>query len=168
MLEKEIVIDMRVLINEIKNKIDNNMSVVISGEGNSMLPFITQGDKLTLEKGNEKIIKTGYVYLYRRSNGSYAIHRIYKVKGDYVWMLGDAQLLLEKDVHKSALVAVVTKVHKPEKTIDCTNALLRFRCVLRMKLRIAKHLGKYKIRYFFTKRVKRIPAKLKRLFLKER
>lgn len=167
MLEKETSIDMRVLINDMKEKINNNTSVVISGEGQSMLPFITQNDKLTLEKGNEKTVKTGYVYLYRRSNGSYAIHRIYKVKGDYVWMLGDAQLFIEKDVHKSALVAVVTQVQKPEKTIDCTDALLRFRCVMRMKWRIAKHIGKYKIKYFI-KRVKRIPSKIKRMFLKER
>ena len=167
MLEKDIVIDMRALINEIKNKVENNMCVVISGEGNSMLPFIAQDDNLTLEKGNEKTVRTGNVYLYRRSDGSYAIHRIYKVKGDYVWMLGDAQLFIEKDVHKSSLVAVVTKVQKPEKTIDCTKTLLRFRCVIRMKLRIAKYIGKYKIKYF-TKRVKRIPSKIKRMFLKER
>lgn len=167
MLEKEIVVDMRALINDIKEKVNNDMSVVISGEGTSMFPFITQHDNLTLEKGNKKTVKTGYVYLYRRSNGSYAIHRIYKVKGDYVWMLGDAQLFIEKDVHKSALVAVVTKVEKPEKSVDCTNALLRFRCVLHMKLRIAKHLSKPKIRYF-TKRVKRIPGKIKRMLLKER
>lgn len=167
MLEKEIVIDMRVLINDIKEKVDNNMRVVISGEGKSMLPFITQDDNLILEKGNEKTVKTGQIYLYRRSGGSYAIHRIYKVKGDYVWMLGDAQLFIEKDVHKSSLVAVVTKVQKPEKTIDCTDALLRLRCVLRMKWRIAKFTCKLKIRYLI-KRVKRIPAKLKRIFLKER
>ena len=167
MLKKEIFIDMRVLINEIKDKLDNNMSVVISGDGNSMLPFITQGDKLTLEKGNEKTIKTGQVYLYRRSNGSYAIHRIYKVKGDCVWMLGDAQLFIEKDVHKSALVAVVTKVQKPEKTINCTNDLLRFRCVIYMKLRVLKYTIKFKIGYFI-RFLKCLPANLKRKFLKKR
>ena len=79
MTEKEIVIDMRELIYDISQKVNNGQEVVIKGQGESMLPFITDKDILTLTKPHKKI-RIGEIYLYRRFDGRYAIHRVYAVK----------------------------------------------------------------------------------------
>lgn len=166
MIEKDIIVDMRELIDDIKKKVDNGQSVVIKGEGVSMLPFITCEDLLTLQKPTSKKVKTGEVYLYNRCDGSYAIHRVYATSKDVVFMLGDAQLFIEK-IHKSSLIAMVSKVEKPDKTVDCLSFWVRIGNVLRMKRRIYKARCKFLIRRF-RKKTRRALSKIKKNLMKER
>ena len=149
MTEKEILIDMRELIDDLKKKVNNNQSVTLKGEGASMLPFITTEDTLTLTKPPKRT-KTGEIYLYRRSDGSYAIHRVYAVRKDLVFMLGDAQFFIEK-IHKSDLVAIVTTIKKPDDLVDCTDVWQIIRSVFRMKSRIFKAKFKFLFMRFIRK-----------------
>lgn len=166
MIEKEIVIDMRELIDDIRKKVENNQSVKIRGEGVSMLPFITADDLLTLQKPTSQKVKTGDVYLYKRCDGSYAIHRVYASVKDFVFMLGDAQFFIEK-IHRSSLVAIVSKVEKPDKTVDCLSFWVRAKNILRMKQRI--YIFRFKILMQQSrKRIIWVLSKIKKNFTKER
>lgn len=165
MIEKEVVIDMRMLIDDIRKKVNNNQRVILKGEGVSMVPFITDADLLTLIKPKNKRAKVGEIYLYKREDGSYAIHRVYAVKNDWVFMLGDAQLFIEK-VPKSCLVAIVSTVKKPHKRIDCLNGFVRTAGAIRMKTRIFKHKSYWRVRTLFC-RVLRLLGKIKKLVGKD-
>ena len=145
MIEKEIVIDMKEIIDDIKEKVNNDRKVILKGEGVSMSPFITDKDTLVLNKLPSKI-KIGEVYLYGRIGGGYALHRVYAVKKDLVLMLGDAQLYIEK-VDKCRLIAKVVSVEKPNEIINCNSFFVRAKCAFRMKNRIYK----IKIKSFFKK-----------------
>jgi hypothetical protein len=164
MTEKEIVIDMRELIYDISQKVNNGQEVVIKGQGESMLPFITDKDILTLTKPHKKI-RIGEIYLYRRFDGRYAIHRVYAVKKDSVFMLGDAQLLIEK-VKKSSLVAKVSTVKKPTENVDCNSFAVRGKCIIRMKSRIYKVKFKEKSRCLYFN-FRHFLGKTKRIFIKK-
>ena len=164
MTEKEIVIDMRALIDDLKEKLNSNKRVILKGQGVSMFPFITENDTLILNKPPRKV-KTGEIYLYRRLSGSYAIHRVYAVRKDYVLMLGDAQLFIEK-VQKDCLFAMVSTVEKPNKSVNCNSFSVRLGCVFRMKKKIYKVKFKAEIRQIYIK-ILGFLSKIKRLIIRK-
>lgn len=93
------------------------LPLVISG--NSMAPFLVHGrDTVYLSKPTGPV-KKGDTVLYRRDNGAYVLHRVYKADKDRYTMVGDAQTQLEKDIRRDQIIAVVTsalrkgKMQKP-------------------------------------------------------
>ncbi|MDO4748168.1 MAG: S24/S26 family peptidase [Eubacteriales bacterium] len=166
MIKKEIVVDMRELIDDIKDRVNNGNLVTLAGQGESMKPYITADDVLTFRKPENKNAKVGEIYLYKRADNSYAIHRVYKRENDFVFMLGDAQLFIEKVV-KSDLVAIVTTIQRPQKTVVCTGVFERYKCVLRMKSRVLKATLRQKHSKVKIK-VKLLLSKIKQFILKER
>lgn len=141
MTEQSIYLEMDDILGSVVKRISEGCSVTISGCGDSMEPFIQNGkDSIVLERiPDEKKVRLGEIYLYRRQNGRYAIHRVYKKNKRNVAMLGDSQLFIEKDVPKENLIAIVTKVIKKHKTVDCiaTSNVLKY--AVKMKLRILKY-----------------------------
>ena len=166
MTNREIVIDMRMLIDDVQSKVNQGQSVILKGEGVSMVPFITEGDILTLTKPKYKKAKIGEIYLYKREDGSYAIHRVYAVKKGMVYMLGDAQMFIEK-VHPQCLVAVVSAVKRPHETVDCTNHFVRIQGAVRTKIRVTKVKSR-RAYHAVMGRAGRLRRKLKNLMKKER
>lgn len=93
------------------------LPLVISG--NSMAPFLVHGrDTVYLSKLTGPV-KKGDVVLYRRDNGAYILHRVYKIEKDSYTMVGDAQTQLEKGIRNDQIIAVMTsalrkgKMQKP-------------------------------------------------------
>lgn len=56
--------------------------------------------------------------LYRRDNGAYILHRIYRVTPDGYWLVGDTQILIEKGVRPDQVLALVTAVRRKEKLLQ--------------------------------------------------
>lgn len=56
--------------------------------------------------------------LYRRDNGAYILHRIYRVTPDGYRLVGDAQILIEKGVRPDQVLALVTAVRRKEKLLQ--------------------------------------------------
>ena len=166
MMEKEMVIDMRVLIDDIREKVNHGQSVILKGDGVSMLPFITGDDLLTLEKPRHQTPKIGEIYLYERDDGRYAIHRVYAVRKEWVYMLGDGQMFIEK-VPRRRLAAVVSAVKRPHETVDCTDPMVRLRGAVRMKMRVARTRIRWAIRGCLGKAV-RLPGKIMKMVRKGR
>ena len=154
MINREIMVEMNEVIDSVISEINNGKTVTMVGNGTSMAPFIESGkDKIVLSKlPDGKKIRAGEIYLYRRSNGRYAIHRVYSVDENSLSMCGDAQITLEK-VEKSDLLAIVTQVIKPDKTIDCLNlgSLLIHRFKMRYRQLKYKHKSIQKIHRIFRK-----------------
>lgn len=82
--------------------------LVISG--NSMSPFLVHGrDTVYLSKPEENL-RRGDMLLYRRRNGAYVLHRVYRVDGDCFTLVGDAQTVLEPGICRDQILARVTAV----------------------------------------------------------
>lgn len=70
-------------------------SVSVPVAGSSMVPFLVDGDTVYLDPV-ETPVKRGDIVLYRRRNGRYILHRVYRVNRDGSYtMVGDAQTELE-------------------------------------------------------------------------
>ena len=87
MTEREIHIEMDEILDSVKDSLKSGVGVTILGCGESMAPFIENGkDRIRLESiPDRKKIRTGEIYFYSRMNGKYAIHRVYKVKKNFVF-----------------------------------------------------------------------------------
>ena len=107
--------------------------------GNSMRPFLNPGDIVYLTRYTE--LKKGDIVLFTRPDGSFVLHRIYRMEpdGSYL-MLGENQLLPEP-VPAERIHAIVTSVRIKEKVI--TPKSLRWQCYAKLWTRpVRRIIGK--------------------------
>lgn len=85
--------------------------------GNSMSPFLVGGrDKVYLTKP-EGDFRRGDILLYRRDNGAYVLHRVYRAGTEVLTMLGDAQRVPEPGIRRDQILAVVTRADRKGKIL---------------------------------------------------
>ncbi|MBE6730158.1 MAG: hypothetical protein E7564_00535 [Ruminococcaceae bacterium] len=107
------------LINEVQA-----VPLVISG--NSMLPFLIHGrDTVYLSKVDSSL-KKGDIVLYKRDDGSYILHRIYKAEENLFQLIGDAQPVIEKGIRRNQIIAKVTQIKRKGKLIKEKNLFWKF------------------------------------------
>lgn len=86
------------------------LPLVISG--GSMLPFLAPGRDSVMLKAPDRPLKRGDIVFYRRRNGAYILHRLYRIRDGKCWMIGDAQIEVEGPLSESCIFAYVTQVQR--------------------------------------------------------
>ena len=108
----------------LKQCFEKGGNITLFPKGTSMLPTIVQGkDSVVLSKC-EKITKNG-IYLFKRPNGEFALHRLIKIKGENLIFCGDAQLVCES-VSQKQLLAFVCGIYREGKRKDTRFSLKAF------------------------------------------
>lgn len=93
----------------------DNIPLVISGS--SMSPFLAHHrDTVYLSKVRQPL-KRGDMILYRRANGKYILHRIYRTEPNTYTLVGDAQTVLEQGITSNQVLALVTAVQRKGKLL---------------------------------------------------
>lgn len=121
----------------------NNKEVTISGRGSSMLPTIHEDCSLVMAPLPEKGVRAGDILLYTRSDGQPVIHRVWRVTRRGYDMLGDNQLLIERNVAKAAAIASVKTILYPDGSQRPGHAcvcFIRLRYIYRRSRRLAGRL----------------------------
>ena len=99
-----------VLLEEYRQLLQNeeieSLPLIISG--NSMSPFLIHGRDTVYLSRLTRPAKRGDVLLYQRDNGAYILHRVYKIEGNTLTMVGDAQVILERGIRPEQVIAVMT------------------------------------------------------------
>lgn len=91
-------------------ELGETVPLVISG--GSMTPFLVHGrDTVFLTPVNREL-KNGDMIFYRRDNGRYVLHRIYRVEGECYCLVGDAQDTLEHGIRQDQVIAYVSAVNR--------------------------------------------------------
>ena len=106
------VIDTNEYLSVIRELVQQGKEVSLIVTGNSMEPFLIHQRDTICFKNLESPIKVGDMVFYQRTNGKFVMHRVYKVKSDELYMLGDAQRTVEGPIKESQVFAVVTKVKR--------------------------------------------------------
>lgn len=91
------------------------LPLVISG--NSMAPFLVHGRDTVYLSKVEKPLKRGDMILYRRENGQYILHRIYRAYNGRYDLVGDGQWGIEPEICTQQVLAVVTAVRRKGKLL---------------------------------------------------
>lgn len=100
-------------------------SMWITVTGMSMYPFLREGkDQVELYPASYEQISYGDIVLIQRETGEFVLHRIIKKKSDCFYMVGDAQQWIEGPLRKNQLKAVVKKIKRQQRIINCNNPLL--------------------------------------------
>ena len=112
------VVSPDVIIEPLLALLDEVAFVPLVISGGSMTPFLVHGrDTVYLSKINKPLEK-GDIVLFQRTNGSYVLHRIFRIEDDFYTMVGDAQTYLEPGIHESQMRAIVTAVRRKGKLLQ--------------------------------------------------
>ena len=100
------------------------LPLVISGS--SMNPFLTHGRDTVYLSRLTRPVRRGDMLLYRRENGSYVLHRVYRALPESLTMIGDAQTILEPGIRREQVIAIVTRVERKGKPLGPGSFWWRF------------------------------------------
>ena len=113
---------MPILIDILKDGKDVNLLIT----GHSMSPFLRhKRDTIIISKPDGDFYR-GQMVFYRRENGQYVMHRIHHIRQDYLYMIGDHQVVIEGPINKQQVFGVVHKVIRNGKLITKGNILWGF------------------------------------------
>ncbi len=103
----------------IKEAFSHGQTTKIPVTGNSMLPLLRPKDVVTLAPPSVDL-ERGDIVLYRRQDGRFVLHRVVDIYADTIDFCGDNQVVIERDVPKSAVIAYVVSYEKDGQTVDLT------------------------------------------------
>lgn len=109
------------IIPEIERLIKEGSEVVFVPKGYSMSPFIRGGVDSVLMAKAESIGK-GDIILALTEQGSYVLHRVEKVEGDVLTLMGDGNLAGKERCRRKNVVGKAIKIIKKDREIDCQSA----------------------------------------------
>lgn len=90
----------------------NNVSIKVRGY--SMYPFLIPGkDSVIVEPAaGMDAFKRGEVLLYRRATGLLVLHRVWKVKNDGLYFVGDNQMEIEGPLDRKQVIGKMVSFEK--------------------------------------------------------
>lgn len=93
----------------------NEVSMMVSG--NSMTPFLVHHRDYIKFKKPEGDLHRGDMVFYRRKNGQYIMHRVWKCGPDGYYIIGDNQTDIEGPIAREQIFALITMVNRKGKWI---------------------------------------------------
>ena len=111
-------------------------SIQIQPQGYSMYPMFVPGrDAAVIEQADASRLKRGDVVLYRRASGILVLHRVWRVRKDGFYFVGDNQSEVEGPLQASQLRGVLTGFIRKGKYISVRNPVYRLASLLWLFLR---------------------------------
>ena len=109
------VVDTSTYIDTIRAIVEEGHEVPLLITGNSMSPFLIHERDTILIRKPEMPLKKGDMVFYRRKNGQYVMHRIYRVSKNkngrnLYYMVGDAQQEIEGPIEENMIFGHIIKV----------------------------------------------------------
>ena len=100
-------IDNRTAFSQAAALLQEGVSVRIRVCGQSMLPFFRSGSEILLRPVTPADFRRGTVVLARTVQGTYVVHRIYRLKNDAVTLLGDGNTAGTETMPRSEVFGTV-------------------------------------------------------------
>ena len=105
------------LMPRVHGLLDAGQTVPLIITGNSMNPFLIHGrDTVFLSPPNREF-RRGDMIFYRRDNGQYVLHRIYRAEGECYALIGDAQIDIEHGIRREQIIAYISAVNRKGKVL---------------------------------------------------
>ncbi len=104
----------------------NQKTFLMPIKGTSMQPLWHTGDKVELSRIETP--KKKDVLFYQRHDGSYVLHRLWKIREDTYFMIGDHQLVLEEISKEQCFAKVVAYYTKKGKRKQLKGFSYRIYC----------------------------------------
>lgn len=111
--------------------------------GTSMLPLLVQGRDTVLLKKPEGRLSKYDIPFYRRTDGTFVLHRILEVGETAYTICGDNQWVMEHGITDAQIIGVVTTIYRKGKAIPVTSKAYRLYVhIWRALLPVRKYITK--------------------------
>lgn len=126
---------------EVQRLLNEGKEVCIRVKGNSMLPFIKNGDRVLLEAYRGTALLLGANIL-AKHEGKFVFHRYVGKKNGSVVLAGDGNIALHEYIPSSAIIAVATKHYTNDSDLakDINSAWPRLRGMTWYQLRLIRRI----------------------------
>ena len=104
-------VDTREYLSAMETLIYQGEDVSIPVSGFSMNPFLADKRDAVLVKRPDRDLQRGDIVLYKRRNGQYILHRIWKVKREGYYLVGDAHTEIEGPVSQDQIIGREYKLY---------------------------------------------------------
>ena len=111
------VVDTREYVSMLRELVREGREVSMLITGSSMTPFLFHQKDTICFRTPDRALRRGDMVFYERPDGSFVMHRIYKVKPEGFYIVGDAQQEIEGPVAREQIFAIVTKANRRGKWI---------------------------------------------------
>ena len=107
---------------KITDLLSEGKSVQLHPQGYSMYPLIVpERDEVIISPLKDTKIKRGDVLLYRRKNDKLILHRVYKIKDDKLYFVGDNESVVEGPLDISQVHGIMNAFYHKGKKIKANN-----------------------------------------------
>ena len=111
-------VDTKEYVSVLRELVEDGREVSLLVSGSSMSPFLAHQRDYIYFKKPDRELRKGDMVFYQRRTGQYVMHRIWKVKNDKYYMVGDAQQEIEGPLERDQIFAIITKVQRKGKWIE--------------------------------------------------
>lgn len=134
MLTDELLLSNELFFKEVSRLLSQGQLVTLRAKGNSMYPFIAHGrDSVVLQKAND--LTTGDIVLVRLPAQTYVLHRIYKIEGEWLTLMGDGNLhATERCRREEVLGKAVSILRNGQRVVECSSLAERMKAFCWRKL----------------------------------
>lgn len=110
-------VDTREYVGMLQGLVEEGREVSLLISGSSMSPFLCHHRDTVWFKAPDRKLRKGDMVFYQRSTGQFVMHRIYAIKKDGYYMVGDAQWEIEGPLDRAQIFAIITKAQRKGKMI---------------------------------------------------
>lgn len=125
---------------DIEKLLETGQTVQVKPQGFSMYPLLVPGrDEALISPAKQKELKRGDVVLYRRTQGILVLHRIWKIKEDGFYLVGDNQTEIEGPLEAWQICGRLSAFVRKGKKISVMNPLYKLYAGCWLALRPFRH-----------------------------
>lgn len=110
-------VDTNEYISVLRELTEEGKEVSLLIAGSSMSPFLIHERDYICFKKPDRELRKGDMVFYQRKTGQFVMHRIWKVRSEGFYIVGDAQTEIEGPVEREQIFAIVTRVKRKDKWI---------------------------------------------------
>lgn len=110
-------VDTRTYVSMLRELVREGKEVSMLITGSSMSPFLLSHKDTICFKAPWRPLRKGDMVFYERESGQFVMHRIYKLRADGLYIVGDAQSEIEGPVQPSQVFALITKANRRGKWV---------------------------------------------------
>lgn len=145
---EKIILSNRTFFEDVTGLLEEGRSVTLTAKGDSMIPFIWGDmDKVMLQRTDR--FSTGDIVLALPESGVYVLHRIIRIDGNTVLLMGDGNYIQTEQCTLSDIAGKVTHIIHKDRRIACDAPIQRIKARLWKHLRPLRRILLFAIRLWY-------------------
>ena len=126
MLPDELLLNNDLFFIEVARMLSQGRSVTLQTKGKSMYPFITGGRDI-VELRKTDTLSVGDIVLAEVPGRGYVLHRIYKMEGEQLVLMGDGNLRATERCRKEDVLGKVVRILRDGRYVESSSFAERFK-----------------------------------------